>query len=159
VKNFDYTLNVFDSSGVKIGSFSGNSSIAPSGKRVVAIVAADVDAKNIARTDLGVMNPEWSPLVEYHVDGVNVADVKSQIITGGKVYVSGTVTNNVSSAAKKVTITAVFRNKESRIVNASTTTVDSLSPFSKKDFEIFLTPDQTTLLDLARTEIVTEVVR
>lgn len=159
VKNFDYTLNVFDSLGSKIGSFSGSSSIAPSGKRIVAIVAADVDAKNIARTDLGVMSPEWSPLVEYHVDGVTATDVRSQIVTGGKAYVSGVITNNVSLVAKKVTVTAVFRNKESRIVNASITTIDSLGPFSKKNFEIFLTPDQIAVLDLAKTEIAIEVTR
>lgn len=159
VKNFDYALNVYDALGNKLTSFSGSSSIAPSGKRVIVFAAADVDAKDVARTDLGIMNPEWSPLVEYHVEGVTASDVTSRVISGGRVYVSGNVTNNVASYAKKVNISAVFRDKESRIVNASMTTVDSLQSFSKKPFEIFLTPDQANIIDLTRTEILIEAIR
>lgn len=159
VKKFNYTLNVYNNLGAKVASFNGESYIAPSGKRIVAIVAADIDARDIARTDLGIMDPEWSPLLEYHVDGVSVSEVNRQIAAGDKIYISGVATNNVSSIAKKITITAVFRDEEGKIANASATAIDFLQPFSKKNFEIFLTPNQVSEIDLARTEIFTEVTR
>jgi hypothetical protein len=159
VKKFDYTLNVYNTLGVRVGSFSGTSSLAPGGKRPVAIVAANIDARDISRTDLGIMDPEWAPLVEYHVDGISITDMKTQSISGNRIYVSGVATNNVAATAKKLDITAIFKDREAQIVNASMTTIDEIPPFSKKNFEIFLTPDQISQIDMTKTELFVEVTR
>jgi hypothetical protein len=159
VEKFNYTLNVYNTLGARVGSFSGSSSIAPAGSRTIAIVATDIDAKDISRTDLGVMNPEWVPLLEYHVDGVSISEVKTQIISGDRIHISGVATNNVAATAKKLDITAVFKDKNSQPVNASMTTVSDVPSFSKKSFEIFLTPNQISQIDATKTEILIEVTR
>ena len=155
VENFEYALRVYNSLGVVIKEYRGNSIVPPGGERVIVQTAEDFDPSEVKKIDFDILDERWNSIDEYGDPGIRVNNIQT-VMQGKKIITTGTVKNNSADLVPILKIVALYKDEKGNITNVSSTVVDNLAGFSTRNFQVVLLPGNENIV-FNKTDVLTEI--
>lgn len=137
VRKFSYTIGVYNILGAAIPITSGESFVPPGGLRRIIVVGVNIDARDIYKIIPTISNVRWSNAKEFISEPIRLDGVKTEKMSDQTIRVRGVIVNEGSNFKNKIIIGSILKDNSGKAINVSSTTVEGLSGFSNKSFEIF----------------------
>ncbi|MEI6479224.1 MAG: hypothetical protein WCO21_00105 [bacterium] len=144
---FDYVINVFNPSGIKIETLSGSDALFANEKHYIYEPNIGTPKDNVGKISLDVLNPQWEPSDTRVPPELTIGDIKTGLVNGG-LKVTGTIKNGNTFKASNVKIVAIIRNKNGFEFFASQIILTSIKGFETALFTVTFPSDKTLIDDI-----------
>jgi len=136
--SFDFTVNLYDSSGTSLGAVRGTSFVYPDETKYL-VVSNQAVMGAAASADLVIGNTHWEPsstvgaAPHFTFKNVVTAPVAG---SPGTLAVGGEITDDDNSAFANVTVVAIFKDRYGSPAGVSETVLDRIEPRQTGTFSV-----------------------